>query len=239
MKNKIITFSMIAVVLLTTACQKKTRDITPQRDPSRLVYMQWFNATVNAARNFTYVNGMQINGTSMTYGSVFPGTAYAFAFNDGYTGIIVKDTLTTATQLPINFTEFLTAGKNYTLFTYDTTTTAKKMLVDNNLEVLTDGTSRIRFANFIYSPLAVPNVDVFSVKKNANIFTNIPVNTVSGFIPAESGSDTWHIRQTGTTTILAQLTATLMANRSYTAVYRGSHRTPTTTPKALSVFANN
>ena len=32
---------------------------------------------------------------------------------------------------------------------------------------------RIRFANFIFSKVGVNNVDVFSVRLNANIFSNI------------------------------------------------------------------
>jgi hypothetical protein len=238
--NKLVITSALFIGL--SSCDKETQDTTPLRDIPNEAYVQWINATVNSSnRNFIFVNGVRTNGTGVAYGSTFPASSYAFAVFPGTTGINVRDTLVTSTQLQNQFVHDFAAGKNYTVFTYDTITNPKKIVVENNFELPEDGTARLRFANLIYSATAVPNVDVFSLKSQTNVFTNIPAATVTNFIPFNAAtSDTLSIRQTGTSTELVRLPVNLNRKRSYTAVYRGSHRPlPTTTPKTATLHANN
>ncbi len=139
---------------------------------------------------------------------------------------------------------------------YDTITSPKQKTVATNIEVPTDTTARIRFAHFPYSPTEIPAVDIFSVKRNANIFTNVALTEVTGFVPIASGvTDTFYIRPTGSgtnlqnfnpspapgawTNIQAVLTPTI--KRGYTLIFRGGYRATTTTNatvRSLSVFVN-
>jgi len=240
MKKTIINKLVIAAALFITlsSCEKESNDNTPLREIPNAAYVQWINATVNSSnRNFIFINGIRTNGNGVAYGSTFPTSSYAFAVFPGSNGISIRDTLVTTTQVPNQFTQTFEANKNYTLFTYDTITSPKKIVVENNFEIPEDSSARLRFANLIYNPTAVPNVDVFSFKSQTNVFTNIPVGTVTNFIPYLSANqDTLYVRETGTSNLMAKLAINLNRKRSYTAVYRGSHRSTT---KLISVHANN
>jgi len=249
----ILLFSGSIMVSCTKSFDEK---FTEQDDFSNSSIMQVYVATVNASRNFMWVDSRQINGASLTTGSVFPTTGYGFEVGGGLRNFLVRDTLSTSTQLPYSFAENLQAGKNYTLFMYDTITSPKQKTVITNIEVPTDTTARIRFAHFPYSPTEIPAVDIFSVKRNANIFTNVSLTEVTGFIPIASGvTDTFYVRLAGTgtnlqnfnpspapgalTNIQAILTPTI--RRSYTLIFRGGYRataTTNTTVRSLSVFVN-
>jgi hypothetical protein len=249
----ILLFSGSIMVSCTKSFDEKTAQ---QQDFTNSSIMQVYVATVNASRNFMWVDSRQINGASLTTGSVFPTTGYGFEVGGGLRNFLVRDTLSTSTQLPYSFAENLQAGKNYTLFMYDTITSPKQKTVITNIEVPTDTTARIRFAHFPYSPTAIPAVDIFSVKRNANIFTNVSLTEVTGFIPIASGvTDTFYVRPAGTgtnlqnfnpspapgalTNIQAILTPTI--RRSYTLIFRGGYRataTTNTTVRSLSVFVN-
>jgi hypothetical protein len=245
--------------LVVVSCTKSFEETTVrQEDFSNNVIIQAFIATVNASRNYVYVDSKPVNGASLTTGSVFPGTGYGFNVGSGFRSFLVSDTLSTTTQIPLSFAQNLQGGKTYTMFLYDTITAPKMKLVETNIEIPSDTTARIRFANMVYTPTAIPAVDIFPVKRNANIFTNVQISDVTGFIPIATGvTDTFYIRPTGTTTniqnfraatqtvpaanldILATLTPTI--KRSYTLVFRGGFRASTTTNttvRSLSVFIN-
>ena len=208
--------------------------------------VQVYNAIVNASRNYVNVDNKQVTGALLTSGSVFPasGTGVGFAVPGGLRAFTVYDTLRTSTLQPsFTFAENLQASKYYTVFLYDTATSPKQKTVLTSIEVPADTSARLRFANFIYNPTAVPAIDVFSFVKNANIFTNVAVTDVTNFIPYPAqfiGPDTLYIRETGTTVniikfpIVGGTTPTFVPKRSYTLVYRGSHRGT----RVASIFAN-
>lgn len=238
MKKKIFNISAaLGLVIAAASCTKESNDITPTRDLSNQSFVQFFNATVNSSRNFIYVNGVQANGNSAGYGVSFPTSSYAFALYSGSVGITIKDTLSTTTQLPQQFVQTFQPGRNYSIYTYDTITAPKRIVVENSFEIPADSSARLRFANLIYNPTAIPNVDVFSYRQNANVFTNVPVATLTNYIPFESGvSDTLYFRNAGTTTQLLKLPISLSRKRSYTLIYRGSYRSTT---KTTTLQANN
>jgi hypothetical protein len=95
---------------------------------------------------------------------------------------------------------------------------------------------------FMYDTInAVPAVDVFSKRRNQNIFTNVSVTDVTNFIPYASRlTDTLSVRATGTTTDLAVLNGiTPTEKRSYTIVFRGRYETTSgTIARTLSSFVN-
>lgn len=204
--------------------------------------VQVYMATVNTARNYVYVDAKPVNGSSMTLGSIFPTTGYGFSVPGGTRAFLVRDTSSTATQIPLSFAQDLKVGKHYTLFMYDTLDSPKQKTIEDNIVDIPDTTARIRFANMVYSKTAIPAVDVYSVAKQANIFTNVQVSDVTNFIPYETNrTDTFYLRATGTTTNLQNITPptplpgnlpvtfglvfTPREKRHYTLVFRGSYAT--------------
>lgn len=251
---------VIILLLLAVSCVKqRTKEIAlEQIDYSNKSFVQVYNATLLSARNYVYVDGQPVNGASLAYGATFPSTPANFAVTSGFRAFLIRDTLSTTLQLPLSFAEDFKAASNFTIFMYDTITSPKQKTVQNNIVIPSDTTARLRFANFIYSPIAIPSAfDIFSVKRNANIFSNVQLTEVTDFIPYDSRvTDTFYIRPAGSTTnlqnfnpspapgaavnIQAVLTPTRL--RSYTLIFRGGYRataTTNTTVRTLSVFANN
>lgn len=245
--NKFIAhIGLIALVAgLTWGCVKdKGKEValenTTFTDKS---FVQIHNGILNAARNYVYVDGNVVNGAALAYNSTFPATPSNFSVTNGFREFLVRDTSSTTTQAPLSFAENLQAGNYYTIFLYDTLTTPKKKIVANDIQIPADTTARVRFANFIFSRTAVPNVDVFSLKRNANVFTNIGITDVTGYIPYASAlNDTLYVRETGTTNLLATMNGfNPVQKRSYTLVFRGRYQTTGTTGVArlLTSFSSN
>ena len=230
----------MSLMLLIYSCSKnKTETFAIQKDLSNTSLVQVHIAMVNTTRNYVYVDGSPVTGALMSSGSIFPSTGYASSITGGVRSFLIRDTLTATTQVPLNFAENMQVGRNYTIFVYDTINAPKQKTVQTDIVIPADSTSRIRFANFIYNPFAVPAVDVYSFNRQTNIFTNIPVTDVTNFIPYPSGllTDTLYVRETGTMNLLLKTTITggLIRKRSYTYVYRGSHRGT----KTSTLFSNN
>ncbi|MEP6677355.1 MAG: hypothetical protein ABJA78_19500 [Ferruginibacter sp.] len=239
---KLLKINILSLLTLTVIANVScTRDI-PQVAPtqvglSSVATVQVFSATVKAARNYVYVDGVPVSGAVLAYSGIFPATAYSFIVNPGSRSISIKDTAVVTTQTPLTFSQAFDAGKSYTVFTYDTITSVKQLTVTNNITVPTDTSAMLRFANFIYNTTAVPAVDVYSFKKGATpLFTNVATAAVTDFVPYPSlVTDTLYVYATGTTTPLLAKAAvlSLTPTRSYTTVYSGSYKGT----KVVSVFA--
>ncbi len=223
---------------LISSCEKELADpVAEVEDLSNTSYLKVYNAAINTSRNHVFIDNSKITGTALATGNIFPSTAFYSALTAGTRTLVMRDTLATTTQNVISFNPNFEKGKYYTLFLYDSTTAVKQKIVEDKLEQPTDGTARIRFANFIFSSSAIPNVDVYSFKKGTNVFTNISPTSVTDFVSYTAGSDSLFIRPTGTTTNLAKLSTTPAANRSYTYVFRGQYQASTgTLARTLSSF---
>lgn len=248
MKNKItiLTLTCAAALLVVVASCKKEfgkEHATEDTDYTNKAYVQVYNGILNAARNAYTVDGAQVTGTPIAYAGAFPATPSNFAITAGFREFLVRDTLSTSTQVPLSFSQVLQPGNYYTVFLYDSLNNPKQKIVQNNIVIPTDTTARVRFANFIYTTVAVPNVDIFSLKRNANVFTNIPITGVTDYVPyASSLNDTLYVRETGTLNQLAALNGFNPTRlRSYTLVFRGRYQTTGTTGVArlLSSFSSN
>lgn len=234
MRKKIIKWAAgnaLLLSLLLQACTKESpTSLTTESNFNNSSLIRVFVATVNASRNYIYVDGQPLNGSALTSGSMFPAAGvYAARVQPGEKAFLLRDTLTATTQVPLSFAENLQVARNYTIFTYDTITSPKQKTVETRYEIPADTSCRLRFANFIYNPNAVPAIDIFSFTRNANIFTNVPVTGVTDFIayPTNLAPDTLYIRETGSATNIIKVAisgSTLNDKRSYTLVYRGSHR---------------
>ena len=260
---------ILSIALLAFSCQKDTtlKEVAAEsNDFSNSAFIQVFNATLGSTRTYVYVDGAPVTGAALAYGGSFPtlwssaqATPSQFAVPAGSHSFLIRDTLTTSTQPVMSLAENLMAGVTYTLFTYDTLNAIKNKLVRTDIVFPDDTTARLRFANFAYSPNAIPAVDVYSKRLGTNIFTNIPVTTVTPFIPYDSRrADTLIIRETGTGIDLQNRTVTgtppvttfspvqlivgLTRKRSYTLVFRGGYRSDLTTAatvRSLSLLNNN
>lgn len=219
---------------LVISCTKSFDEKTEQQtDFSNRSLVRIFLATVNAFRNYVYVDGNPITGAGLASGGTFPTTsAYATSIPAGLRAFLIRDTLGTSTQVPLSFATNMQVGKNYSIFVYDTISSPKQKTVETRFIIPTDTTVRIRFANFIYNPTIVPAIDVFLFSKNATIFTNVAVTDVTDFITYSipvytlpNTSDTLYIRETGTTVNIIKfpLGGVFTQKRSYTLLYRGSH----------------
>ena len=264
---KITAFGSLVFLLGLQSCKKETDPkYTEQTSFNNSSVVQLYMAMQNASRNYLHVDNKPVNGASIVTGAVFPAVTPGFAVEGGFRAFLLRDTLTAATQLPLSFAENMQVNKRYTIFVYDTISAPKQKTVETNIVVPSDNSARLRFANFVYSPTAIPAVDIFSKKQNATIFTNVQISEATNFISIPSGiTDTFYIRSTGTGTnlqnyrqcnptsfvdIIAILTP--QAKRSYTLVFRGGYRasnvftscpssgTPPSNPsiRQLSVFAN-
>jgi hypothetical protein len=220
---------------LIQSCKKDAEQKLPeQSDLSNSALIQVYNAVVGSNRNYVYVDAAPVNGATVSYGSAFPSAAYGFAVSTGQHSFILKDTMGTTMQIPLTFTANFEAGKSYTVFAYDTITSPKQIIVPTTIEIPADTTARVRFANFTYSTTVIQPVDIYSVKRQTNIFSNISNAEVTTFIPYASAlNDTLIVRSAGTTQLLAQLNGfNPTQKRSYTVVLRGG------VTKILTSFGN-
>jgi hypothetical protein len=249
----LLLFSGVVIISCTKTFDEK---IALQSNFSNSSLVQVYMAMVNANRNYVYVDAKPVTGASMVSGSVFPSSAYAASIPGGFRAFLVRDTLSTTTQVPLSFAENMQVGKNYTIFVYDTITTPKQKTIETTITIPDDTTARLRFANFVYNPTVLPNgFDIFSAKRNAVIFSNVKETEVTGFIPYASGvTDTFFIRPAGSPTNLQNWKTTNptglidvigiltpVEKRSYTIVFRGGYRataTSNTTVRNLSIFVN-
>lgn len=243
MKSSIIIRTLaicVTAALVLTACQKEFNLIAQEeKNPANKAFVKFYNGIVNSNRTYVYADLVPLNGATIAYGTAHPSLSPSYiALNAGLRSIAIRDTLFPTAQYPIAFNAQLDAGAFYTIFAYDSLNSPKQKLVKDNIEAFGDTTSRIRFANFPYSATAMPNIDIFSQKRQANVFTNIAPTAVTDFIPFASGlNDTLYVRPTGTTTVLTQGTLLPTAKRSYTVIFRGSYNvTSGTAARTLSSF---
>lgn len=242
----------LALTVLYISCSRSVPDLVASTNANfnNKAFVQIYNGTLTSTRNYAYVDGNALTGAAFSYGSTFPSIPSNFSVTSGLRAFLIRDTqiikTPVTTQLPMSFAQSLDANKYYTIFMYDTLNSPQQKIVNNDIQIPTDTTARVRFANFIFSKTAVPNVDVFSVKRNANVFTNVGVTDVTGYIPfaaalTTSTSDTLLVRETGTTNLLAQLNTYLpIRKRSYTLVFRGRYQSTTgSVVRTLSSFSNN
>jgi hypothetical protein len=247
--------SLIISALLVVSCAKKVdkRVAVENTNFADKSFVQVYNGVVGSSRNYVYVDGVPVNGAILSYNAVFPSTPANFSIGNGFRAFLVRDTSSTVlTQPPLSFAENLQAGSYYTIFMYDSSISPKKKIVTNNIQVPADTTARLRFANFILNPTALPSgFDIFSVKRNAVIFSNVRETEITDYIPyASASTDTFYVRLNGSTSNLQNIDTTgkptilnIQATlnptrfRNYTLVWRGSYRgvnNKTTTGAAIA-----
>jgi len=240
MNIKSITIALASMIMLA-ACEKEYKSIlTEETNLGNTAFVKFHNAIINSNRTYIYSDMVPLNGATIAYGGLFPSLSPSYtALAAGTRAIAIRDTLAPSTQYPISFNAPMTAGTFYTIFAYDSLNAPKYKVIQDNIQVFNDTAARVRFANFPYSTTAMPNVDIFSQKQQANIFTNISTAAVTDFISFRANiSDTLFVRPTGTTNNLTQLNGLVAtAKRNYTVIFRGSYRSTTgTAARTLTSF---
>ena len=253
-----IIFGALVLVLGLAACNKETTYIA---DPvsSRLdAFIKFLHvspslATITGqADNVTLLNldlksntYSKITGTPLAYERYFPTTTNVYAavtaglktIKFSLAAISQKDSL----ELFLKQVQ-ADAGKYYSFIITDSIKSAslsKAMFLQDDL--LTLGASQIgmRFVHAIWNDTAAKNVDIFSVRNNATIFSGRSAGSASTFAPLNyfTTSDTLIVRRAGTTFALATLnSASFTPGRNYTLVYKGNGAVTTTTAKPRSLF---
>ncbi len=208
--------------------------ITGQADNVTLLYLD--------AKSNTY---SKITGTPLVYEKYFPTTTNAYATIP--TGLqTIKFSLAAVNQKD-SMELFLKkvqidAGKYYSFIITDSIkseTNSKAMFLQDDLLTLGSTQIGMRFVHAIWNDTAAKNVDIFSVRNNANIFSGRIAGTASTFTPLNyfTTSDTLIVRRAGTTFALATLnSANFTPGRNYTLVYKGNGAVTTTTAKPRSLF---
>lgn len=242
MKMKL--FLIIAVVGLFSACKK---DFDGRASESvgteNKAFIRFVPGSLAAARNFITLDGARLNGTGLAMGGVFPGASTITAFATilpGARTIRVFDSAALPMQTPVSISATFDVGKFYTVYTYDTSNAVKALINQDEFSVPSDTTANVKFVNIIYSSSAIPNVDLYSRRKRANIATNIAPLGNSNYVKHISGlSDTLEVRATGTTTTLTIVNGfTFNAKRTYNVVFRGRYQSTTgTMSRGLTVMA--
>ena len=237
-----ITGASLVSISLLISCQRETfaPPVKENFDLGDKAFVRLYNGAVGTARNYLFLNETPLTGAAVGYGGFFPASAgYYSAIPAGQMNLTIKDTITAAVQPEVPVAANFEAGNRYTIFTYDTATQAKQLTVQDQIEVPADTTARVRFVNIPFSRNAIPNVDVYSKRKGANVFSNISLNSATDFIPYEAAqTDTLYVRETGTTTNLATMnTFAPSRKRSYTIVFRGAYGASTgATARTLTNF---
>ena len=240
--GKIAGIIVIALSLFSiSSCTKSFDDkLVSDQNYQSTATTQVYIATVGAARNYVYLDSKPVNGAALTAGNLFPSSGVGFSVPAGFRALMIRDTLSTTTQPQLSLGMTFQGGSSYTIFTFDTLSSVKLKVVDTKIVTPSDTSCRIRFANFAYNGVAnTPSIDILSTGKNEIVATNIPYTTVTEFIahPSALTGEGFQIREAGTSNVLASVSGvSLVAKRSYTIIYRGSHRNPT--GRSVSVFNN-
>jgi len=253
-----IIFGALVLVIGLAACNKETTYVADPVSSRSDAFIKFLHvsptlATITGqADNITLLNldlksntYSKITGTPLAYEKYFPTTTNAYATIP--TGMqTIKFSLAAVSQKD-SMELFLKkvqidAGKYYSFIITDSIkseTNSKAMFLQDDL--LSLGTTQIgmRFVHAIWNDTAAKNVDIFSVRNNATIFSGRSAGSASTFTPLNyfTTSDTLIVRRAGTTFALATLnSATFTPGRNYTLVYKGNGAVTTSTARPRSLF---
>lgn len=212
-------------------------------------YATSFRQVVNKSDSFNvYVGNSKVNGSFLTYGSIYPTVTNMYSavppgpqtIRITVNGVTTPDSVTIAT-----FTKTFTAGNYYSLLLTDSllnSNDAKQIFVQDNFTPVDTSHYSIRFAHLIMNDSAGKNVDVYSTRQAANLFSNVSPGTVTPFTVQNYTqlSDTLIVRRAGGSLELARInTAVLARQRAYTLVYRGVPNTTTGTKGRSLIIQTN
>ena len=253
-----IIFGALVLFVGLVACNKDTTYVADPVTLSSSAYIKFLHvspslATITGqADNVTLLNldlksntYSKLTGTPLAYERYFPTTTNVYAavtaglktIKFSLAAISQKDSL----ELFLKQVQ-ADAGKYYSFIITDSIKSeslSKAMFLQD--DILTLGSSQIgmRFVHAIWNDTAAKNVDIFSVRNNATIFSGRSAGSASTFAPLNyfTTNDTLIVRRAGTTFALASLNGVgFTPGRNYTLVYKGNGAVTTATAKPRSLF---
>ncbi|MBK8089690.1 MAG: DUF4397 domain-containing protein [Chitinophagaceae bacterium] len=174
-------------------------------------------------------NGLQFSsGTPITVGTTYPASiGYAALFKQ-IAGLPMDIRMVLGTQPALTRDSLLftyygpSLSKYYSLFFCDSIKKPNSIFVTEDDLRLPGGPNlyRVRFVNLIPNPPTLtPAIDVYSTNAGALIFTGIPFKKATPFLElprnsiATTFTDTYQIRWTGTSTVIATLSSVQLNNQ--------------------------
>jgi hypothetical protein len=251
--NRFIIAALITGIFLAS-CKKDPGTKAPLLANQNDAYVRVFQYSPNyrtitgGADSFNvYIGTAKINSPFLTYNSAFPvATSPNYVaipagnqlFRFSTNGVITADSVTSH-----SFIKPLSKGQYYSLFITDSiksTNEKVQMWVLDNFVTPVPGQYGIRLVNAVVTDTTGKNVDLYSVKMKANIFSNVPKGSATSFqcFHVPNGNDTLILRRPGITTWeLGRINGiTQSSQRVYTIVYKGT-TTITTGTKARTIIS--
>lgn len=251
-KNIPIIIMLVFATGIFLSCKKKFDTLATISTTENLAYLKVIDAAPSFRQVFKgsdsfniYVGGTKINGSFLTYSSVFPSTNNLYvgvpagpqSIRISVNGVNNPDSITLA-----SFNKTLEAGSYYSFIITDEalgTNEARQMFIKDNFALTDTSHYTLRFIDAVLND--VGPVDVYSFLNASNVFTNISPATVTPFVtlPYNLISDTLYIRSAGTQNTIVKVTVNGVLNRSraYTLLYRGSS-TSATKPRTVTLYGN-
>lgn len=262
MKSKYLnklTLAFLALSLGMLGCVKEKEIRAPWTDAGadgefaqlRIVHAapNFRNITGQADSIHVFANGVKVSGARLTYGGLFPGQtpatyagipAGSVALKISVGGLVNYDSIPVAT---INAN--LEKGKNYSLIITDSLLNASKdsarIFVWDSFPVPANMRVGLRFVHSLVDTAVDKRVDVWSARRNANMFAGILPGAVTNFTnqPFLNYPDTLIVRRVGTTTELARINTITFANtKVYTLFLRGDVRLTGTKARTLTWYSH-
>lgn len=238
--------AILCSTLLMMACEKNKLNLSDNQDPSGGGYFKlgWFSPGLNTQGVQLKINGQRVSNqlgyrftSTTTYVMPFPGGGLNTGGNNKNDYLAV-DTGTIEISLSVpkvgtneDSISVLTTsmdiehGKYYSLMVTDSFPAATSYILNDDVEYADSGFIRLNFTN------SIPNVGTgvdFLVTNTAGtdqvLATGVQYKASTGFItlPLVTGTNTFKIRKTGTTTFLGTYgTSSVTNKRCFTVVARG------------------
>lgn len=249
--SSIIALAAVGMVCFS-ACEKqadRTADYNSTEEQAfvRIIHAApSFRNVFNAPDSFNvFVNDKKVNGAMLTYGGQFPGPGTIYGYFAVPTGLQnIKLSVAgrvTPDSIPLTlFTKLLNKGERYSMIVTDnfkSPTDSAKIIITDSYTKPTNGNYSLRFVHAVLNDTVGKTIDVFSARRNGNIFTGIKPGQIVNFQSQPFNSqvaDTLSVFRSGTKFALFATPFSVGNERAVTLIYRGNADL-TTTPKARSL----
>ena len=238
-----LTTAWVATALMFSCSRNFDLKATAKIQPT--AYLKVIHAAPSLAKIYSlnkdsfnvYLGGNKFNGTVLSYNSFFPGTANLYGSVQPGTYLIRLSLNSSTNPDSVTFTSFsrtFVAGQYYTMLITDSLKSSRdssQIFVNDTYTTPAIGYYSMRFIHSVLNDTVGKTVDIYSTRRNNNIFTAIKPGTVTAFTSLAYNpqlNDTLYVRRTGTVTNLAPLlTGSFSNQRVYTLCYRGDDTTKT------------
>lgn len=237
-----------ALMILCYSCKKSLAKVADYRiADSSIAYLKIadvadsFRARTGKQDTFAIlINGNRITSpnsptsTALSFGTLWPNTvaaasnsylavpAGANTIKLSVPGVVNQDSIEI-----MSFTKTLAPGKYYTFMITDSiqsTRDSNRIFVQDAFTTPVPGSINLRFVNAVINDTPGKTVDLWSYSRNAAVVTKIKPDSITSFQVwgiNTAVSDTFYVRRTGSTQVLAKFPIPFTSQRTYTLYYYG------------------